>query len=287
VALVVTFGMFATGGPGAAAADLTVTVMTFNIRYGSANDGPDRWDQRREMVRDAIQRVAADFVGAQEALPDQVAYLSEQLPGYECLARSREANANVGEACPLWYQTGRWRLDPNERGFFWLSETPEVPGSRSWNTACTRMVTWGRFLEKKAGRGIYVYNTHFDHVSEEARRESAKLLARRIADRKHAEPALVTGDFNSGESSGAIEYLTGRADGAPVKLVDTFRAIHPDAKDVGTFHGFRGTRTGPKIDFIFASPGAKTLAAEILHDTRNGRDPSDHFPVTAKVAWPE
>jgi len=97
----------------------------------------------------------------------------------------------------------------------------------------------------------------------------------------------VTGDFNSGESSAVTYYLVGRTAGAPLKLADTFRAVHPDAKDVVTYHGFRGARGGKKIDYVFVSPEVKILEAEILHDNRDGRYPTDHFPVTAKVMLPE
>jgi endonuclease/exonuclease/phosphatase family metal-dependent hydrolase len=269
--------------PATAAEPAPITVMTFNVRCDVASDGPNRWSERKEMVRDLIHRVAADFVGMQEPMDNQMAYLREQLPEYGCLVRSREVDPKAGEACPLLYRAERWRLDPDEHGFFWMSETPATPGSRSWNTAYPRITTWGRFLDKNTGQAIYVFNTHLDHRSEPARQNGAKLLAKRIAERKHDDPVLVTGDFNCRESSVALQWLTGKTPDAPVKLVDTFRAIHPDAKDDGTFHGFSGKTEGGKIDFVLGSSSLKVLAAEILRDKQDGRYPTDHFPVMAEV----
>lgn len=267
---------------------LTLKAMTFNIRLNNSGDGPNRWSERRDAAIGLIRRFQGDFVGIQEALPDQMNDLKKMLPEYRLLGRSREADAARGEATPILYRHERWRLDPKQSGWFWLSDTPQVPGSITWGNACTRMVVWGRFIEEKTGRGVVVYNTHFDHVSEPARQKSAALLARRIAERERPEPVVIMGDFNSGESSAAILHLTGRAAGSPVKLVDTFRALHPDEKEVKTYHGFRGGTAGEKIDFILASPGVKALSAEISHDRVAGgaRYPSDHYPVTAEMSFP-
>ncbi|MBN2293055.1 MAG: endonuclease/exonuclease/phosphatase family protein [Pirellulales bacterium] len=267
-----------------------VKIMSFNIRMSLANDGPDSWSKRRELVADTIRRYAPDFLGTQEAMADQVAFLRKKLPQYGSLAVFREKIPLLGEACALFYRRDRWQLDPQQQGTFWLSETPEVRGSKSWKTACTRIVTWGRFIEKVDGGGekskprvVYVYNTHFDHKSKLAREKSAEMIARRIAERQHKDPVVLMGDLNAGESSRPIEYLTGRIAGSPLKLVDTFRALHPEAENMGTFCAFKGETSGAKIDYIFVLPETKVLAAEIVRDNRDGRYPSDHFPVTASV----
>ena len=265
---------------------LPVNAMTFNIRYGAAADGPDAWPQRREMVVDVIRRFDGDFVGIQEALPDQIAYLRESLPAYRLIVRSRLADPQQGEAVPLLYRHQRWRLDEAQQGTFWLSDMPEVPASATWGNGIPRIVTWGRFVEGRTGRAVYVYNVHFDHASEPSRQKSAILLAKRIAGREHPDPVILTGDFNCGELSNAIRYLKGEQDQTPLKLVDTFRVQHPDEKVVGTFGEFRGTRDGQKIDYVFALPGVKVLGSEIVYFNHDGRYPSDHYPVTAEMALP-
>jgi len=152
-----------------------------------------------------------------------------------------------------------------------------------------------RLIEKKSGRAFYIFNLHLDHVSQPSREKSAVLLTQRLLSRKYAEPFVVTGDFNAGENNPVIMYLKGKAvfsegnidkSNNPVPMIDTFRVLHPDAKDVGTYHGFNGNRNGDKIDYIFAMPGAKVLDAQILHDNVDGRYASDHFPVTARLGLP-
>ena len=205
---------------------------------------------------------------------------------------------------PLYYRSKRWKLDAQHTGTFWLSETPDKYGSKSWGSCCPRVVTWGRFIEQRSGRTIYVFNTHFDHISEAARQKAAMMLADRIVRQAASEPVIVTGDLNSGENAVAVNILTGNAQQSPIRLLDTFRAVRPDAKDVGTFHGFTGVPTnGAKIDYILVNPGAKVLSAEILREhylsaksrerrsetirvNHGERYPSDHFPVTAEVVWP-
>jgi len=264
---------------------LRVKALTFNVRYNNPNDGRNAWENRREMVRDVILGQRADFVGLQEAQPDQVAYLQESLTEYTLLVRSREADPSTGEAVPLGWRKDRWKLDADRHGTFWLSETPEEPGSKSWGSSLPRIVTWARLVEGRTGRAVYVYNAHFSHNSEHARRQSALLLARRIADRPTPDPAILLGDLNADASSPAVRHLTGQLPDAPLKLVDAFRAAHPRDRDLGTFHAFTGVEAGARIDYILAEPPVRVLDAQILYDHRPGRYPSDHFPVAAELEF--
>ncbi len=270
-----------------------VSVLSFNIRYDTPVDGPNRWPHRKELVRSVIETSAADFVGLQEVTPMQWDYLRRVFADkYGGLIRTREKNPAVGEAVPLLYRLDRWELDPSEQGTFWLSETPDVPGSGSWETACVRITTWGRFIERKTGRAVYVFNTHLDHRSEEARYQGARLIRWRIEQRRHDDPVLLMGDFNVGESGEPIRLLLDNSSEAKSKnkagrlLVDTFRQAHPEAKDVGTFHGFDGQPSPAKIDYLFASPPCRVEEATIIRTHENGRYPSDHFPISAKVRFP-
>lgn len=266
---------------------LRVKAMTFNIRLSRAHDGANAWPHRRELVAEVIRRFAADFVGVQEAWPEQIAYLTQSLPQYRYLGRSRERDGVEGEAIPLFYRHQRWSLDPQEQGTFWLSDTPEVPGSTGWGNTIPRVITWGRFIEKGGNGALYVYNVHLDHLSAASRVRSARALADRIARRSHPEPVLVLGDFNAGESSEPVQYLTGADHASPVQLRDTFRTVHPQETLVGTFHGFGGATTGSKIDYILASREAQVLEAAIVRGSFQGRYPSDHFPVTAEIVFPK
>jgi endonuclease/exonuclease/phosphatase family metal-dependent hydrolase len=267
-------------------------VMSFNIRYGSANDGENHWKYRREMVFDVLRNHRPDIVGLQEALDFQISEIRNALSKYGRIGVAREDGKNEGEYSAILYRTDRFDVD--ESGTFWFSDTPEVPGSSHWGNACVRICTWARFVEKKSAKAFYFFNLHLDHVSQPSREKSAMLLAQRIHSRKHPDPFIVTGDFNAGENNPVITYLKGKTKlpedetgkFTPVPMVDTFRLLHPDAKNVRTGHSFRGTRKGSKIDYVFTPPGVKILEAQILYDNVDGRYPSDHFPVTATIRFP-
>lgn len=274
------------------AVEPNLVVMTYNIRYGTANDGDNRWANRKEIAIDVLRRHSPDVVGLQEALRFQIDDMRAALPQYAEIGGGRDDGKTQGEYSAILYRKDL--LDLDDSGTFWLSDTPETPGSITWGNACTRICTWGRFLRKDTGRAFYLFNTHLDHVSQFSRDRSAVLLAQRIRDRKHPDPILVTGDFNAGEDNPVVRYFKGEQElpaassdlaKTPIVLVDTFRVLHPDAKEVGTFHSFKGGVTNSKIDYILAQPETKVLRAEILHDNQDNRYPSDHFPVIATIRF--
>ena len=270
--------------PADAAGTLRVTALTFNIRYSTKSDGPNRWDLRRDLVRTLLLREMPDFVGLQEALPEQVAFVRESLPGYSVLVRSREVDSARGEAVPLFYREDSWKLDAESHGTFWLSETPDVPGSKSWQSSLPRVTTWGRFTQVDSGIVVWVYNTHFDHLSENARTESAKLMARHIAEHAKDDAVVVMGDMNAVSSSPALKTFLG----GPLQLVDVYMAAHRQEREPGTFHGFTGKRDGSRIDFQLAGPARwlRVVDARVLYDHDGDRYASDHFPVLATMEWP-
>lgn len=261
-------------------------LMSFNIRYGTANDGPDAWPERRELVFDVVRGFDPDVVGVQEALRFQLDELGAALPAYAQVGVGRDDGKAAGEYSAILYRRGRF--DVLDQGTFWFSDSPATPGSMSWGNRITRICTWARLRDRSGGGTFYVYNLHLDHESQPSRERSALLLAERIRTRATPDPVLVLGDFNSGESNPAYRHLTGAqtlpaATSPAPPLADTYRIRHPEDTLVGTFNGFRGTETGDKIDHILASPEWQTLDASIVRTSRDGRFPSDHFPVVAVV----
>ena len=258
-------------------------VMSFNIRNGRANDGENSWQHRTELVYGVIRDAAPDIVGVQEAFDFQLAGLAENLPAYAQLGEGRDGGTR-GEHCSILYL--RNRFDVADSGTFWLSDTPgEV--SRTWGNHHHRVCTWARFVDRESGAAFYVYNTHFDHQSQNARFNSAVLIAQRIADRPTDDPVVLMGDFNAGEDNPVVRYLTGETiegQSPPVALADTFRVLHPDREGVGTGNGgYTGRVDGAKIDYVFVELGTQTLTAEIDQAPRDGRYPSDHYPVSARI----
>jgi endonuclease/exonuclease/phosphatase family metal-dependent hydrolase len=285
------FGLFCADAAASDANGLELHVMTFNIRYGTANDGDNSWDNRKDMVCNVLRRHDPDIVGLQEALHFQIDYIRAALPKYGEIGVGREDGKTQGEYSAILYRKDR--MDVNESGTFWLSDTPTIPGSKSWGNQITRICTWGRFSLKESSKPFYLFNTHLDHQSQLSREKSVVLLDERIATRRHPDPVIVTGDFNAGEDNPAIRFLK-REVPLPVNVygtascsevfVDTFRVLHPNDTEVGTFNAFKGDHSGEKIDYILVQPGRMVLDAAILYDNDNGRYPSDHFPVMAKLS---
>lgn len=262
--------------------DPALALMSFNIRYGTADDGPDRWDQRRGMVMGVFEHHGSDVIGLQEALAFQIAEIRARFPSYAAVGVGRDDGLVKGEHCTILYRADRFTLA--ESGTFWLSETPDAVASATWGNSITRICTWARLVDDASGRAFYVFNTHFDHVSQPSRERSVRLIAERVAARLHPDPFVVMGDFNVGEANRAMEFLLRSPDGPG--WVDTFRVVHPDATEVGTFNGFRDRRDGDKIDFILAAPGIRVLDASIDRTRTDGRSPSDHEPVTTVIELP-
>jgi endonuclease/exonuclease/phosphatase family metal-dependent hydrolase len=260
----------------APAAAGALKVMTFNIRYGTARDGDDHWDKRKDFLVDVIRTDAPDVIGVQEALHDQLAYMLKALPQYALVGVGRDDGIRKGEYSGILYRTTNLSLSRSDT--FWFSDTPERVASTSWGNTITRICTWAQFTTPD-GRPLYLYNVHLDHQSQPSRERSAALLRARIEARDPKAPVIVTGDFNAGEKNPAIlAMLEGNL------LRDTFRVKHPDETTVGTFTGFTfGQVRGEKIDYIFASHEWLVTDAAIVRTARGNRYPSDHFPVTATL----
>ncbi len=263
---------------------LDLTLMTFNIRYGTANDGDNSWDKRRGLVFDVLTERGPDVVGLQEALSFQLDEIERRLPQYAQVGVGRDDGALSGEFSSILYLDERFHL--GESGTFWLSETPDVIASKHWGNAITRICTWARLVDRRTGEAFYVYNTHWDHRSQESREKAAELIRKKISERTHQDPVVIMGDFNAGESNPAIATITAKDDSG-VSFADTFRLVHPEAEQVGTFNGFKGDADGEKIDHIFVEQRewltVEVREAMIDRFNDDGRYPSDHTPVLARV----
>jgi endonuclease/exonuclease/phosphatase family metal-dependent hydrolase len=272
-------------------AAVELRVMSFNIRYGTADDGENSWSNRHQLVKNVIAEQSPDILGTQEALKFQLDELTRELDGYGLIGVGRDDGRQAGEHSAILYRSAR--LDEIESGTFWLSDTPEVPGSKSWGNQITRICSWALLTDRASGSRFYVYNVHLDHQSQAARERAVELIAARIGNRSSPDPVILTGDFNAGEDNPAMRYLRGEierahaaSDGAAPSphLRDTFRAVHPDSSNVGTFNAFRGDTSGEKIDAVLVSSEWGVSSAAIVRTSVDGRYPSDHFPVVATIS---
>jgi len=268
-------------------------VMTFNIRYGTADDKENAWPLRKELVFNLISEYQPQLLGVQEALAFQLEEIVEKLPEYEYLGVGRDDGARKGEFSAILYLKDRYKVLAHNT--FWLSDTPTLAGSKTWGNNLPRIVTWAKLEDTQLNRRIYLFNTHFDHQSQRSREKSAQLLLKRVLARDDDSiPAVITGDFNSGEYNSVIRYLieehpitmsTGEALINPQPFRDTFRTRHPEAVKVGTANRFEGYTVGEKIDYVLVAGRLSITGAMIIRDNDRGRYPSDHFPVIADLAF--
>lgn len=257
-----------------------VKVMTFNIRTRTFIDGFNGWTHRRQMVFDMLADNAADVVGLQEAETSQIRDIRKALPTYGVYSAGRSDGLAGGESCPILYRKSRLSL--KETGTFWFSDTPSVPGSKDWGNMPPRICSWAHLTENSSGNGFYVYNVHLDNLSQRSREKSIRLLTQQIAARKTADPFLIVGDFNMEQSNPAMAFLETAHAGLVQGIQDVWELIHPN-KSIGTRHGFDGGMSGPQIDHILICDSIQALDARIDNRQVNGRYPSDHFPVIAKI----
>lgn len=261
--------------------DHPFTLVTFNLRTAEAQDGEFSWQHRRALVIDCLQGLNADLLGLQEVHDDtQSQDVRQAFPEYEWIGVRRGGKG----AAPLEMNVAlvrRGAFEVLDRQFFWLSRTPDVPGSISWGSAYVRTAIFLRLRSCRTGAEIAWFNTHLDYLPM-ARLEGAKLLRRRIEALPPTCKVLVTGDFNAGKRSCVYRTLLG--DGASChRLQDAFRAVHTDGSGEGTFHAF-GTLFRPQaIDWVLVSHDLPVEDAGIACYSAGGVYPSDHYPVWAKV----
>jgi endonuclease/exonuclease/phosphatase family metal-dependent hydrolase len=263
-------------------APLRLRVLSFNLRYINKEDqGARTWTARRDAVGALIKEDNADLIGFQEALRPMLDDVRERVPGYQEIGVGREDGKQQGEYSALFVRKERFTVLAS--GTFWLSDTPDVPNSRTWKNRVTRICTWAKLQDNATKRTFHFYNTHFDHESQEAREKGATLLLQRITERTPAGPVILTGDLNSGETNIVIDTIKKH----PLQLIDTWRKLHPDtpAAESGTMHTFTGAHDKAKIDYIFVPANTRLIDAAILHHNQNGNYPSDHFPIRATIEF--
>ena len=191
---------------------IALRLMSFNVRYENPEDGGDHaWRRRIAGAVHLIRREAPDVIGVQEALHGQAADLWASLPEFDFHGVGRTDGERAGEYSGIFFRRDRLQPDPADCGTFWLSDTPETPGSTTWGNEIPRVAAWCRFTDRASGRGFYVFNTHWDHRNQPSRERAALLIARRIDARRHPdEPVVLLGDFNSLETNPGIAYLRGK-----------------------------------------------------------------------------
>lgn len=283
-------------------------VGTYNIRFQCGTPGSDDyWPDRRDDLARVLKEMNLDVFGLQEVCPGQLDDLKRALPEYAFVGDHREADRKTGEASPVAYRQSRF--EEEQKGTFWLSETPDVPASKSWNTACTRVCSYLVLRDKEFGNRFCFANTHTDHVSELAREKGLLLVIERMKTFGKGLPMIFTGDHNCYETDSPARAVAKVLDNAlyrsempPKGSWRTWNAWHwcdtelssveaiklaPDVRNGKVADG-SGVNYGERIDYIYVTPGTRVLDYETVNDCRRGskKYPSDHFPIAATIVLP-
>lgn len=254
----------------------TVKIMTYNLRLDIAIDGDDKWDNRKDFLASQVRFYEPDIMGVQEALPQQVTFLDAALADYDHIGVGRDDGKTQGEHSAIYYNSKKYKV--LQQDTFWLSETPEKP-SKGWDAAYNRVCTYALFTNVKTKEQFWVFNTHFDHMGNVARVESAKLILKKIKEvNKQNLPFVLTGDFNLEDNSESIKLIASQLNDSKKVAKQVFG---PD----GTFNNFQFTTpVTMRIDYIFTSKTGITVNKyAVLSDSKNCIYPSDHLPVYVEL----
>jgi len=266
---------------------MEVEVMTFNLRYENRGDrGRRAWRNRVVGIVGMLEREKIEILGIQEGLHGQVADLWASMPEYSFVGVGRDDGKRKGEYTGIFFRKDRFVADDVNQGTFWLSESPDQPGSVSWGNLIPRVASWVRLVDRSSGQALWVLNTHFDHISQASRDKGVRLIVRRLAEmNRNGEAVVLMGDFNATERNSAVRYLSENHPNDGFEgLKETFDVLYPREKARGTLHFWMNDPHRQwKVDHIFVSKQAKVLEAGIL---KSGEPYlSDHFPVRARVRF--
>lgn len=261
--------------------EIKVNVMSFNIRMDNPEDSLNNWKYRKDVAAQIIKDQNIDIVGTQEVLYNQLQDLLERLPDYNYVGVGREDGKQKGEYAALFYK--KERFEEEDSGTFWLSETPDVAGSKGWDGACERVASWAVLKDKETGKKIFAINTHLDHVGETARQKGVTLLIDRAKELSNGLPVIITGDFNAERESGVIKHALDPNNS--MQLFDSYAIASTTDNAKWTFHDFGKLpeEERPYIDYIFVNKSVIVDEYKVMDEKLNDIYLSDHCPIVAKL----
>ncbi len=255
----------------------TIRLMTYNIKLDYPKEGENSWNNRKDWMLGQIQFYAPDIFGVQEAMPNQMTYMDSTLTSYSFVGVGRDDGENEGEFSAIFYNVNKFKI--LESATFWLSQTPDKV-SMGWDAVCNRVCTYALFEDLESKKQFWVFNTHFDHVGKEARKNSVALILEKI---KHLNsknrPLVLMGDFNLEPETEPIQTIKTLLNDS--KEVSVIKPFGPS----GTFNNFEFDKpVTRRIDFIFVSKNnIRVNKYAILSDSKDLKYPSDHLPVFVEI----
>jgi len=256
----------------------SLNIATFNLRYANPGDSGNLWVNRAPVVSALIRFHEFDIFGTQEGLKHQLDDIAKALPDYAWYGKGRDDGKEKGEFSAIYYRKDKFKV--LKSGDFWLSPTPEKPGP-GWDARLNRICSWLQLEDIKAKKKFFVFNVHFDHQGVEARKESSKLLLRKMKEIAGSDPVVLTGDFNGDHTS--EWYLTLANSGV---VTDTYKLAKDPYINNGSFNAFGANlQHNSIIDHIFITKPFTVHKWGVLTDTYHGKFPSDHFPVMVVLKY--
>ena len=283
-----------------------LVVGSYNIRNSNSGDtkNGNGWERRCPVICDQVEWVGFDVFGLQEVKHNQLEDMLAGLPDYDYEGVGRDDGKQAGEYSPIFYKKERFKK--LEGGTFWISETPEKVGVKGWDAALPRICSYVHLQDKVTTKRFWFFNLHMDHIGVEARREGAKLIAKKITEMCGKEPAFVSGDFNVDQHNEAYRTIINTG-----VLEDSYELAEKKFATTGTFNSFDSNLfTESRIDHIFVTEHVTVNNYAVLTDgywtpndksgkSRKGeaapqeinfsehqhRCPSDHYPIAAKITF--
>lgn len=252
-----------------------LAVMTYNIKLDYPKEGENSWTNRKPFFIDQLKFYEPDVLGVQEAMPNQMKDMDSLLPAYSFVGVGRDDGKDSGEYSAIFYKKDKLKVLKSST--FWLSQTPEKV-SMGWDAVCNRICTYALFENQKTNQKFWMFNTHFDHIGVEARKNSAMLIIQKIKEinTKHY-PVVLSGDFNMEDSEEGIQFIKQH-------LQDSKTISNIVFGPSGTFNDFNFNKPViRRIDYIFVSSGVSVNKYGVLSDNKDCHYPSDHLPIYVEL----
>ncbi len=258
---------------------MSIKVLSFNICCGG-NEVGHSLPERAPRVISILKKYQPDIIGFQEVTPRWFELLGDyfEAEGFEVFNKYR-AESNK-ESTPLLWKKDRFEC--LDKGYFWLSDTPEIE-SKGWdNYGCHRICMWAKLKDLTNGKVFIAANTHFG-FGDQCQTDSARLILSRV-NAHDTDAVFVTADYNFNNTMLGYKEMT--KDFVDVTAVTT-------GDKAPTYHGYNDANAlpddeieltkktfGGHIDFCFANPkGIIPISGKVYRDHFDGKFPSDHNPV--------
>ena len=250
-------------------------IMTLNMKNATTTA---LFEKRAASLQAMIHWHDPDIIGLQEFTDLMIPYLSQLWEEYGVYGKARGSHGHSNERCCVLFRKSRFTF--LEGDTFWLSATPDVPGSSFLNSLFPRIASYAVLKDSLNGCTFTFANTHLDVLLPSVRVRQIEVLCSQLKERVRGDFTVLTGDFNCSALSPAFRSL---AKDSALNLKDTVPT--DGVSTIRSFIQMSSSHFRP-IDHILVSNQLEVLKSEIITGMYMGRYPSDHCPVLTVIALP-